>query len=345
MGGASQSTKAVTVEDLSLRFQLGIYNSLSSSIIAHLLPFFSCLIVLEHLSKRTVMKTPLLLFSVVAACSPVLADTQFANDGTCDIKGDPDIYGIGIRIGYYLQWVATILAQVYCADSANTNRASTNIITFAVIIISIHGAATEGSLMLCEWYIVQYLVFWINVGNLPLTSRQLHKSTGSLSATLINYCLISGMNLWLYWRGINQGQKDGCDVKIFLFASFSAYDYHWTTFNKVVGVIGIIFTPFYLFGAVYLLGKGIGEWNGDEGDDERLSHSKKMYNIWLLMWSGAVGIAFVEKSIQVNHITFGTSSILDSGQLIALLIGALTILSVVWEIVQRFFSSEEFNII
>lgn len=46
----------------------------------------------------------------------------------------------------------------------------------------------------------------------------------------------------------------------------------------------------------------------------------------LSLSTGAVSVAFAEMTVKVNHITFPNTHLTDSGQLIALLIGAITLL-------------------
>lgn len=45
----------------------------------------------------------------------------------------------------------------------------------------------------------------------------------------------------------------------------------------------------------------------------------------ILTLSGAVSIAFVEKTLEVSHVTFLGNSILDSGQLILLTVGIFSL--------------------
>ena len=58
-----------------------------------------------------------------------------ANNGTCGFSGNSDIYGLGIRIGYYTQAVAAWFSNFFLLREANSLRSVNNLFLFALVIV------------------------------------------------------------------------------------------------------------------------------------------------------------------------------------------------------------------
>ena len=50
------------------------------------------------------------------------------------IEGDPDLYGLGVRIGLYSAWFATLLTSIWDQESENDARIGNLIVQFAIFI-------------------------------------------------------------------------------------------------------------------------------------------------------------------------------------------------------------------
>jgi hypothetical protein len=60
------------------------------------------------------------------------------NTGTCGpIDGNPDFYGLGIRIGIYLQWISTWLSLLVDPNSAQSTYDGNSVFVFAIAIATI----------------------------------------------------------------------------------------------------------------------------------------------------------------------------------------------------------------
>lgn len=181
---------------------------------------------------------------------------------------------------------------------------------------------------------MQYLVFWLLFFNLPTSARTLKSSFGSLSVLLFNWTIAITFQVWVYWRGTSSGLKAGCDAKIFLFAPIDAYSHKWITASRVLDTMGVVGALAACCGAVALAITGL--TSASNWQDEEVAPSGKRAPVaagWtlMLMSEGAIGIAFIEMTIKVNNIEFPDTPLTDSGQLIPLLIGVLTLASVFWE--------------
>ena len=191
--------------------------------------------------------------------------------------------------------------------------------------------------MALEWYIVQYLVFWLLFLGLPTSERSMKKNAGSLVVFSLNWAAVACMSLWLYWVGYDLGSKEGCDVSVFLFTTFSAYNSKWILANKVISVFGVVLVwlPFGL--AVMLFGLAVTKWNEDDlgsdndDDDDLIKIGIRIGNALLVGMQGVIPVAFTEMTVKVNHIEFPDVGMSDSSQLIPLIIGVCTLVSVLWE--------------
>lgn len=121
-------------------------------------------------------------------------------------------------------------------------------------------------------------------------------------------------------------RQPGCTVKAFIFAPVNAFGSYWI-FIKVMDVLGFISA----LSLVWLIGLCIGWWLSalkakDKKVDEYYLRPNAGSILFGAMTAGAGGfcVAFAEKTLQANHVTFPGSSVFDSGQLIPLLVGIFT---------------------
>ena len=63
--------------------------------------------------------------------------TSTSNNGnrtTCGFDGDPDTYGLGIRIGVYTQWASGVIANWYVTEMAHTMRVRATLFQMAMAV-------------------------------------------------------------------------------------------------------------------------------------------------------------------------------------------------------------------
>jgi hypothetical protein len=78
------------------------------------------------------------------------------NDPCPNFEGNSDFYGLGIRIGVYLQWFSSWISNSVNPDAAATNH-DTNTIFLCAILIATAVAFADGSLQLAEKYVLLLL--------------------------------------------------------------------------------------------------------------------------------------------------------------------------------------------
>ncbi|KAI9773182.1 MAG: hypothetical protein M1840_008303 [Geoglossum simile] len=271
------------------------------------------------------------LFAGLAA-----ATTRFDDrEDNCTIYGDVDVYGPGIRLGYYLQWVAVLFATWMAPDQAKTARTAANIITIAVFTNTFRGA-THGSLVAAEWWIVLWLTLVLSLLNFPTDKAAFKQSTGSVGVMLLLWCMITAAQPWLYFKGLDQGHKDGCVVKVFFFTGINVYNHVWRTLWKIGSVIECLVGFSFLLAGIGTILWGFFGVKNEAGSRENESHgdlasifTKASLTFGQLVL-GTITIVQVEMTIKVNKINLSSngSGLLSSGQFIPFLIGLLTIVAV-----------------
>ncbi|KAI9778730.1 MAG: hypothetical protein M1839_007961 [Geoglossum umbratile] len=280
-------------------------------------------------------------YLTIVACAllfagPAVANTRFnSTEGSCEILGDADVYGPGIRLGYYLQWVAVLFATWMAPDQAKTARTAANIITIAVFANTFRGA-THGSLVAAEWWIVLWLTLVLSLLNFPTDKVSFNQSTGSIGVMLLLWCMITSAQPWLYFRGLDNGHKTGCVVKVFFFTGINVYNHVWRTFWKIGSVIECLVGFSFFLGGIGVILWGFFGVKGDGGSRENESpgdlasiFTKASLTLGQLVL-GAITITQVEMTIKVNKINLPIrgDNLITSGQFIPFLIGCLTIVAV-----------------
>ncbi|KAK1830584.1 hypothetical protein QBC39DRAFT_372628 [Podospora conica] len=86
--------------------------------------------------------------------------SSVASYPTCHVFGDPGLYGVGVRTGYYLQYSAAFLA-VLCLPSTDQQLWLLSFLPLAAAnLVGLSLNAAEGGLVILDWAIVFGLVFW-----------------------------------------------------------------------------------------------------------------------------------------------------------------------------------------
>jgi predicted transporter len=94
--------------------------------------------------------------------------TEYIGDNTtivaesvqpCHIVGDPDLYGLVVRLSFYVQSTAGLISVLFgLVEEAKAPRFGFNILYFTLLIILIRNTI-RGSFALLEWYLVTGLLF------------------------------------------------------------------------------------------------------------------------------------------------------------------------------------------
>jgi hypothetical protein len=179
-----------------------------------------------------------LFFSIWTSIHPTQALTSFSPESQtpCKIIGDPDIYGLGVRLGFYLQYFSVVIALFLNPKAAHNARTNLNVFAAALFIHEFQSANNPKSIIMIEVLIVIYMTVFLTVFTFPL--QYLRQSTTSVSTMGIVYCAYM---LWLPWLALNrqnQGLKPGCSV-VLLFGHVKSSNHNWQYFMKVITCLAI----------------------------------------------------------------------------------------------------------
>ncbi|KAF8540601.1 hypothetical protein BDD12DRAFT_880333 [Trichophaea hybrida] len=170
----------------------------------------------------------------------------------CSFSGDQDMYGLGIRVGYYIQWVATVFGAYFTPQMVSSAFEANAIFNIGMLAGLVYSTIRRNNMYMLEPLIV--LGFSIGgavVGLLDpknvhqpndlksLRARMLHLSgTGSLYLPLLIYWV------WYSFHGMDtMSIVSGCVPYTFMLAKIDARSVWFRYFMKsatVIAIVGIV---------------------------------------------------------------------------------------------------------
>lgn len=358
------------------------------------------------------------LFVLISLIQPSIQDTYYAsvNDtivsesvSPCHLYGDSDIYGIGIRISFYIQWSVIIIALVGgFEDEIKSTRRGFNIVSLAVMINTFHSVANGGFAVL-EIFIVSTLVLllsayfitpfggrtnirYVHTNNPPGSKAVLEHtevpifSLGAFREDPIGIAVLLLIDTaflfsqpWLYFKTFQRSNKRACRPIIWVFfRSIQLDERGWIIFVRFVSIISVLVGIFTTGLAIWALKFGLfGEdYNEEEpeifkrwkrakagllplidlelssplcgciprepirrfvGNARALLQGAKNNSMRILVaMTGSFFIAFVEMTIKVNNIDLRRVPLTSTSQLLPLLVGLFSAVSVLWVSVRKY---------
>ena len=139
--------------------------------------------------------------------------------GDFGFQGDPDFYGLGIRVGLYLQWVACLIINGFVSEERRGVVTTYTILSLSITIATMIKIYGQQCLFTAEMAVILTL-FWggINIVQIPLIRAHslTAKSYGDPGASskwllwashLLNF-LVSPITIWYWARLASVGEKD-----------------------------------------------------------------------------------------------------------------------------------------
>ncbi|KAM0255008.1 hypothetical protein ACHAQJ_006236 [Trichoderma viride] len=242
--------------------------------------------------------------------------------------GNSDLYGVGVRVGLYAQWVATLLVTVFDPKTESTYRIANLIIQWSIFL----GLCTQSSSgdPVVGAVITQYLLF----GSLSsVTGNGIsHFSHFSGIFRIVFYTAVSAYGCWFWYTGIDVMASPGCpDIAFFGHVTIHGW---FRTLGKVVSVLGLIlcvfFVCFSILATMRRFSKGF-----REGFKPKQKVRPRVELVLVALSMGLIGISIylVEHLIMVNDIQgVSIKEIGTVGQLIPLLAGGLGCALSIWRV-------------
>jgi hypothetical protein len=166
------------------------------------------------------------------ALSPFHLLSHQTSPSQCTFPGNSDHYGLGIRIGIYLQWISGLLANTLHADSVQ-DMLATNIIflialfiALAIITANNTVVATEAIILLqfCFGFLFTVSSTWgfrVSARQLNSVKEYMKRVKFPLLGSTIRLCLASAIcayNVWFGFIGVAKLSDSVCPPVGFLFA-------------------------------------------------------------------------------------------------------------------------------
>lgn len=180
----------------------------------------------------------------IFACSlPQVVATN--NTESCRIQADPDILGLGVRLGLYFQIAANILLQVVRAEEVADSFLVTAIFFTGFLTAAIYSAAggnfAPSATIACTWYPV-LLLCGLNPLFYSLTGMKATHGALRILLAFVLFLLSLALNSWFWVTGLYTYHPDQCmEPRVFFFANVSAYGgiryfFRFFSFFLVVGL-------------------------------------------------------------------------------------------------------------
>ncbi|KAL7626542.1 hypothetical protein AAE478_003314 [Parahypoxylon ruwenzoriense] len=177
--------------------------------------------------------------------------------GDCPIQGNPDLYGLGVRLGLYIQLLALTLARPSVKLAFKAINTSTIAFILASFIVLARESASR-SLFAPE----AYLLFFLLVPQLIVNIMGSNLLSGVIGARGVSSTLLWGAFCyyfsWFWWIGLDVLPMSGCEDEFGFFFTRVSLRGWFRTFNKVIWTISniafgmlILIIPFQILFWIY----------------------------------------------------------------------------------------------
>jgi hypothetical protein len=292
------------------------------------------------------------VFSIMLLASRTSASPVTKNpDPTliCGFTGDSDTYGLGVRLGMYLQWIATFLATAYRLESARSIRTANTTFQLANFVGLFLFTFHRPQVYAIEPLIVLFVIFgaaWFFI----LVAMNIEGSINEAILRVALYTAVTGYAMWYLWWGMDGMIQPDCGSFAFFFARVNLFGW-FRILGKVLSVIvSLIFMALWIFHVPKLvaeryprigslMGKeryGHEDVEGGQGTQRKVIIIKNEI-AWILSYVGLVSLAVMivgaELMISWNHIG-GVYKLDSTGQLIPAFLGFVLLWTTIAEMYQ-----------
>ncbi|KAK3358163.1 hypothetical protein B0T25DRAFT_177344 [Lasiosphaeria hispida] len=235
-----------------------------------------------------------------------------ATTAGCELNGNADFYGLGIRLGIYLQWVSTLLVTLFLPEEEAV-YCSINIILQVAIAATVALLTTQTKLLAVE----AVIAFWLQFGALSsLTGDGISPfGTATGTARMLIYTAVCAYGCWFWYGGAARLLQTGCAAVAFF--GRAALTSWFQPFCRTASITGLVvcFALLLVSGWQYVHGHDI-------GDDQRLRQRPTTDVLFLLLsiFIIAMSVVSVEYLIRANSMS-ELDDFFAVGQLIPFLIG------------------------
>ena len=132
----------------------------------------------------------------------------------CGFAGNADIYGVGIRIGYYSQALAVWFANFFYFREAQVLRGVNNLFLFALVVAGCIYAANASNVYAVEAFLMLQIGLVIGFVGIMNSTRYSTKYISGSRERLISRTVVinAGLvfNILFWWRGLDVMRPTSC---------------------------------------------------------------------------------------------------------------------------------------
>ncbi|GJN72470.1 hypothetical protein PLICBS_006543 [Purpureocillium lilacinum] len=169
---------------------------------------------------------------------------------TCPVQGKADLYGLGIRVGAYIQMLTVQLSGALSIKYRVEDHVGQGVLIFvgatAIVLVRLihatvrqHGTL-DGPLQPVEVFPILTLLM-IQIGLYPL------RATKAAVFWLAEVVGLTALFTWFWWHGMEMLPRSCPDDKAFFFAQVSIWNWY-RDFNKVVALLLVLTLPVIALG-------------------------------------------------------------------------------------------------
>jgi hypothetical protein len=180
------------------------------------------------------MTVSAIMIMIVAVAATQLPGARPERDRECGFEGNSDLYGLGIRLGIYMQWLSALIVYGWYPDGRQSLNETYIIFLFAVIVVIIVQTLQVTRTYAIEILILNYIIFGGAYTVLITGVRRRHLdrkkrlSQLQLLSVVSILCACSGYCWWFWDHGVHDDNNflaTPCDTyTMFLFAKVSFYN-------------------------------------------------------------------------------------------------------------------------
>lgn len=147
-----------------------------------------------------------------------------ANSSECLVPGDPDVIGLGFRLGFYFQLLSTLLLGIVRPEEAADAFIPNLFFIIGLICAAIYSSARlnypPGSVIACTWYPVLAYVALLPLFYSHLPAKLPWYRVMMYPAVVIATCCFA---IWFWFSGLDAVHPSQCmDPRVFLFYNLDA---------------------------------------------------------------------------------------------------------------------------
>lgn len=174
----------------------------------------------------------------------------------CSFVGNSDVYGLGIRVGIYLQWLASLLSKVFLGEEALRSVLNENAIFLLALFLATILLATDTitGVHSLDILIMLHIFFGglFTIYDTKVEERIEYLS--SLAGYFFKAGIVAGMaavGVWFWFYNVQIPEDASCKSFAFLFGRVGLYSVHTITSFKAISVINLVFCLSALYGLLF----------------------------------------------------------------------------------------------